>query len=88
MSAITGTAPKEHASDLSGILSTMVPLATVVGISTFGSSYLFLVEHMNEAASRAFGVTAFAFAASATAALLAASAASRAGRTVALAAAS
>jgi MFS family permease len=88
MSAITGTAPKEHASDLSGILSTMVPLATVVGISTFGSSYLFLVEHMNEAASRAFGVTAFAFAASAAAALLAASAASRAGRTVALAAAS
>jgi hypothetical protein len=80
MFAITGMVQKEHASDLSGILSTMVPLATLLGISTFGSRYFFLVQHMHEAASRTFGVTALAFAISAAAALLAASAAARESR--------
>jgi MFS family permease len=88
MSSITAKTPRDYASDLSGILSTMVPLATVVGISTFGSTYLFLVEHIHEAASRAFGATAFAFALSASVALLAASATARETRTLELAPAS
>ncbi|HEY5349607.1 MAG TPA: MFS transporter [Candidatus Lustribacter sp.] len=71
MSTITGAAPKEHASDLSGILSTMVPLATVIGISTFGSLFLYLAPNAGLGAAHAFSVVAAALAVSAGCAAIA-----------------
>ena len=63
-SLLTSAVPKERASDLSGVLATMTPLAAVIGIATFGSAYLALaVPAGADVAARAFGVVNAAFAA-------------------------
>ena len=54
-SQITNAIPKERASDLSGVLSTMVPLSTTIAIPTLGSLYLALAaQGGTEAAIRAY----------------------------------
>jgi hypothetical protein len=40
ISYLTGVVPATLASDLSGLLSTLVPLSAAVGVATFGGIYL------------------------------------------------
>lgn len=56
-SLITSAIPRERAPDLSGVLSTMIPLSTTVAIPTLGSLYLALAARGGtEAAVRAYTI--------------------------------
>jgi MFS family permease len=63
MSLLTRSVAREHASDLSGVLSTMVPLTTVLGVALFGTLYFALAANP----SSAFAIVCVAFAVTATA---------------------
>jgi MFS family permease len=70
-SQITNAIPKERAPDLSGVLSTMVPLSTTIAIATFGSVYLALASAGGEDAYvRAFTIVNVMLAVSVTIATL------------------
>jgi hypothetical protein len=63
MQRLTARVTAERAPDLSGVLSTMVPLAAVVGVATFGTLYLDVTQAAGASAGftatcAAFGVTA------------------------------
>lgn len=60
---LTGVVERAHASDLSGVLSTLGPAATVIGVATYGSVYLALTQGATRtAAPFAFAVVCAAFA--------------------------
>jgi MFS family permease len=64
VSYLTATVDRAYAPDLSGVLSTMAPLATVVGIATYGSAYLALARSATGGtAANAFAIICVAFAA-------------------------
>ncbi len=73
IAALTRTVTPVHAADLSGILATMVPLTTVLGVATFGTLYLMLAS----APLIAFAIVCMAFSVTA---LIGAAAATRAER--------
>jgi MFS family permease len=78
MSLLTRSVAREHAADLSGVLSMMVPLMTVVGVGTFGTLYLTLAS----APAHAFAIVCCTFAATAAMGGVAARLALRSARTL------
>ncbi len=76
---LTATVDRAYAPDLSGVLSTLAPLLTVIGIATYGSAYLALTHDATGGnAANAFAIICAAFAATNLVGTLAAASSARA----------